>query len=464
MAISRFNIFLLLNLLLVLVGTPQADKNKIKPKLTRILFLFDASQSMYGKWQSDLKINVAKNIMFELLDSLKNAQNVEFALRVYGHTKPFPPQDCDDSRLEVAFASNNIEKIKNRIRSLVPSGTTPIAYSLELAAGDFPPCEDCRNIIILITDGIEECRGDPCAVSQELQKKGIVLKPFIIGIGQNFAEAFKCVGTYFDGSTEEEFRKVIHVVISQALNPTTCQINLLDVNGEPTETNVPITLFDRLNGLPKYHFIHTLNAKGLPDTLYIDPIPKYFVQVHTLPPVFIDSLVLKPGQHTMVGTFAGQGTLLVKAKGKLNQTASSVPILVYKAGDCQLLNTQQLNQPVKYLVGEYDLKINTLPPIELKNVKINQSTTTTIEIQEPGYAIFQFPSEGYGFLLWRKEKNKFERIYTFNSTTTQEILYLLPGEYLALFRAKQQTKAQASVVKKFSIEEGQTIRINMSLY
>jgi len=138
--------------LLVLVGTPQADKNKIKPKLTRILFLFDASQSMYGKWESDLKINVAKNIMFELLDSLKNTQNVEFALRVFGHTKPFPPQDCDDSRLEVAFAQNNIEKIKNRIRSLVPSGTTPIAYSLELAAGDFPPCEDCRNIIILITD------------------------------------------------------------------------------------------------------------------------------------------------------------------------------------------------------------------------------------------------------------------------------------------------------------------------
>lgn len=437
---------------------------KIKPKFTRILFLFDASQSMYGKWQSDIKINVAKNIMFELLDSLKNAKNVEFALRVYGHTKTYPPQDCDDSRLEVPFSPNNIDKIKNRIRSLVPSGTTPIALSLQLAANDFPPCEDCRNIIILITDGIEECRGDPCAVSKELQEKGIILKPFIIGIGQNFSEAFNCVGTYFDGSTEEEFRKVIHVVISQALNPTTCQINLLDIYEQPTETNVPITIFDKLSNLPRYHFIHTLNARGLPDTLYIDPIPKYYVKVHTLPPVFIDSLVLRPGFHTTVGTFAGQGTLVVKTKGKLSQGNTPIPVMVYPSGSCQLLNTQWLKQPVKYLVGKYDVRINTIPPIELKDVEINQNTTTTIEIEEPGYVIFQFPSDGYGFLLWRKSKTEIERVYAFPENPTQEILYLMPGEYIAVFRAKYQTRAQATVEKKFKVESGQTLRINMSMY
>src|SRR5581483_5215730 len=76
-------------------------KLKQKPELTRILFIFDDSQSMLGQWQSGSKIEVAKKLMGELLDSLKKAENLEVALRVYGHQKHYPPQDCDDSKLEV---------------------------------------------------------------------------------------------------------------------------------------------------------------------------------------------------------------------------------------------------------------------------------------------------------------------------------------------------------------------------
>ncbi|MBK9638483.1 MAG: hypothetical protein IPO63_11975 [Bacteroidetes bacterium] len=50
------------------------------------------------------------------------------------------------------------------MEEISPSGTTPIARSLEECGGDFPKSQ-ARNIIILITDGIEECNGDPCAVS-----------------------------------------------------------------------------------------------------------------------------------------------------------------------------------------------------------------------------------------------------------------------------------------------------------
>ena len=48
--------------------------------------------------------------------------------------------------------------------------------ALEAGAYDFPKCEDCRNIIVLITDGIEECGGDPCAVSRLFQQKKNHLK------------------------------------------------------------------------------------------------------------------------------------------------------------------------------------------------------------------------------------------------------------------------------------------------
>ena len=68
---------------------------------------------------------------------------------------------------------------------------------------DFPD-KKANNIIILITDGAEECKGNPCAVSQELQDNGIILKPFIIGIGltEEVLKTYQCVGTYYNSNTE----------------------------------------------------------------------------------------------------------------------------------------------------------------------------------------------------------------------------------------------------------------------
>ena len=136
---------------------PVAAQKGKKPKeqapvVTRIEFLFDASQSMYGSWQSGKKIDVAKRLMAEMLDSLRHLENVELALRVYGHQKVFPPQDCDDTRLEVPFGKGNVPRIQEVLRNLNPKGTTPIALSLEACAGDFPSTPG-RNVIVLVTDG-----------------------------------------------------------------------------------------------------------------------------------------------------------------------------------------------------------------------------------------------------------------------------------------------------------------------
>ena len=150
---------------------------------TRILFLLDGSGSMYAKMGKDNRITVAKRLLTRLVDSLETQSKVELALRVYGHQSPKTDRNCKDTKLEVAFERNNHRRIKEEIAGLRPKGTTLIAYSLQEAAYDFPKTPGVRNIIILITDGIEECDGDPCAVSLALQKQGVVLRPFIIGLG-----------------------------------------------------------------------------------------------------------------------------------------------------------------------------------------------------------------------------------------------------------------------------------------
>lgn len=461
-SMGRFMLAVVLLFLSATIGLrAQQIKEKEKPKpLTRILFVFDASQSMYGRWQSDMKINIAQRLLSNLLDSLNHVDNLELALRVYGHQKNFPPQDCDDSRLEVPFAPGNAKKIKHVLKILVPKGTTPIAYSLEKAATDFTPCDNCRNIIVLITDGLEECNGDPCAVSRALQKKGIVLKPFIIGIGKDFKTAFDCVGTYFDASNEQAFSKALNVVISQALNSTTAQVNLLDKENNPTETNVNMTFYDNFSGLVKYNFIHTLNSKGIPDTMVIDPLVTYKMVVHTIPPVSLDSIHLTPGKHTIIPVRCPQGSLLLKVGGSAS-SIKNLPCIVRQKGMSETINIQTFNTTEKYLTGDYELEVLCLPRMKIKDVEVLQSHVTTVEIPVPGIAVIQKSTNGYGS-LYVEEDNEMKWIYNFRDNNPNvESIILQPGKYRAVFRSKFSDKSIYTVEKSFRVESGETINVKL---
>jgi Ca-activated chloride channel homolog len=439
----------------------QEEEQEKPPPLTRLLFVLDASQSMYGRWQSDMKITIAKKLLVNLLDSLENVKNIEIALRLYGHQYNFPPQVCNDTKLVVPFEKNNIPNIKTRIKAISPKGTTPIAYSLEQAGFDFPACDNCRNIVVLITDGLEECDGDPCAVSRALQKKGVILKPFIIGIGKNFQDAFDCVGTYFDASSEAEFSKALNVVISQALNSTTAQVNLLDEYGKPTETNVPMTFYDNFSGLVKYNFVHTLNNKGLPDTLSIDPLLQYDIVVHTIPSKKLEKISLTPGKHTIIALETPQGNLDLKMDSR-DKTVRDLKCIVRQNGKTETLNVQQFPQVEKYITGIYDLEVLSLPRIYIEDVEIKQSHTTTIEIPLPGIAVIEKKANGYGG-IYLEDNNELKWIYNFRDNTEQrETIVLQPGTYRAIYRSKFSTKSAFTIEKTFKVESG--ISVNVRLY
>ncbi len=430
--------------------------------LTRILFVFDASQSMYGLWQSDQKFNIARGILNSVLDSLSKMadQNLEVALRVYGHQYHYPPQVCNDSKLEVPFAKGNYARIINKMNSISPRGTSPIAFSLEQTVHDFPPCDNCRNIIVLVTDGIEECGGDPCKASETLQRSGIALKPYIIGIGTNFEKAYNCVGTYFDASDETQFSQVLKVVVTRALNPTTAQVNLLDANNRPTETNVNMTFLDNYTGKIRYNFIHTLNSMGLPDTLNIDPKLTYDIIVHTIPSVKVDSIRLIPGKHTIIPVNVPQGLLNLKMNSQSTQL-KSIKTIVRRKGSMETINLQDIDIPEKYITGTYDLEILSLPRIYVNDVTITQSNTTVVEIPVPGIAVIQKAVRGYGSLYLEKDGG-LEWIYNFRDNgMAQESLVLMPGYYRAVFRSRYHDRSIFTVERSFEIKSGLTTNVRL---
>jgi Ca-activated chloride channel family protein len=455
-----FSIISILLLLKVFPAYSQEEQPTAPRHLTRILFVFDASQSMAGTWESDEKINIARQILIELVDSLQKIDNVQMALRVYGHQSPVPPQDCSDTKLEVAFGINTASKIRQKLRFITPKGTTPIAHSLEMAVNDFPPCDNCRNIIILITDGIEACDGDPCEVSEKLLKNGIILKPFVIGIGidPGFRETFDCVGYYYNAQQEHKFKETLGFVINQVLNSTTAQVNLLDVKGEPTETNVNMTFYDRYSNRIIYNFVHTMNHKGVPDTLEIDHLINYRFKVHTIPAIEIDSVSIVPGKHSIIAVDAPQGYMVVKTNN--GKEYEGLNFIVRKHDDMQTLHNQPVGQVEKYLIGNYDIEVPTVPRLMINNIEVLQSHTTTVELPEPGNVVFLGNTNGYGSIYLMKEKDQ-EWVYNLNPALRQQSILLQPGTYRIVWRPAGSKNTLYTITREFIVESGKNIKVDL---
>jgi len=427
---------------------------------TRILFVFDASQSMFGHWKYQQKIFAARNILSNFLDSLSTIDNLEVALRVFGDQFHVPPQVCEDSRLLVPFSKDNYAQIEKALRDIVPKGTTPITYALEQAGNDFPDDPKSRNIIILITDGIEECKGDPCEVSLALQKKGIIIKPFVIGIGFDFKQTFDCVGTYIQAKTEKDFISALDVVISQAMNKSTVQVNLLDANNKPTTTNVTVSIYDMQTDLLVENFVHTLNGFGVPDTIYLDPRSIYKVVAHTIPQVTIDSVIIEVGRHNTIAMAAPVGNLSLGILSR-NPLNYGLQAIIRKASDTKTLNVQQFHQTETYLTGYYQVEVLSLPRLIIDSVLISQSHTTKVEI--PGRGILRLNKSGLGFgSLFKETENGLEWVYRFRDDKgDSEMLYLLPGEYRVTFRSKFSNSTESSIEKRFKIKTGETVTVNI---
>lgn len=447
---KKLKILILLGL--IILSSDSYSQKKQEP-VNRILFVFDASQSMLGRWQSGRKIDIAKQLLTNITDSLKDVKNLELALRVYGHQRSFPPQDCDDTRLEINFIPSNIfaERVKGKLSMIRAKGTTPIARSLEEAASDFP-IDNSRNIVILITDGKEECGMDPCAVSRLFAKKGIILKPFVIGIGldESWKDNLDCVGTFFDAANEKDFSNILNIVISHVVDNTTTQVNLLDSLGNPTETNVPLTFYDNFTDIVKYNFVHTMNNMGNPDTMIIDPVLKYRVVAHTIPPVESKVITILPREHTVIPLKTPQGKLKITIK-----TKEDYQFIVKQSNQNETINVQKINNSQSYLTGFYDIELLTLPRQYFKNIRINQNQLTQLQLPSTGLANILLPANGYGG-VYLKDGDMLTEIYKFNGESNQYKLTLLPGKYKVIYRSKSSKKYIYTDEKSFVIKSGKS--------
>ncbi len=429
--------------------------------MTRILFILDASNSMNARWGTQTRIDAAKELLAKTADGLRDVPNLEIALRVYGHQSPITAtfQDCDDTKLEVPFAPNNFTAVKNRVKSIQAKGTTPIARSLEAAAGDFPD-NTSRNIIILITDGLEACDNDPCVIAKKLKDKGINVTPFVIGLGMDlsYLEKFRCIGTYEDAETRESFERVLENVVQKALLNTTTQINLNDIAGAPTETDVTMFLYEAGTTNLKYTFTHTINRFGNPDTLIIDPAITYDLVVNTTPRVEKKNIVLKRNIHNTVEVDAPQGYLRIRY---LNASKPyQIDARITQSERPLTLNVQKIETKDKYIVGTYDVEILTLPRIYV-TVNIEQGSISDINIKAPGFFSYTGINSITGQVFMKNDNGTWDWVTNLEEKSKNGRIQLQPGEYKLVYRQVDLKSSTYTMQNNFRINSNSTTTIKL---
>lgn len=444
-------------LLLSLVGYAQ---NKVQQKVlekTRILFVLDGSGSMEAAWdKKQSRMDIAKQILTRLVDSLRINPDLELALRVYGHQSARPLNNCQDSKLEVPFALKNHNAIITKIKGIKPKGVTPITHAVSQAAKDFPSAQGYRNILILITDGVESCGGDPCTVSLELQRKGIFLRPFIIGLGLKGGEALECMGKYIDSENANTFNKILNKSIASSLAKTTVSVELLNGQAQPVETNINVSFINNVTGLSEYEFVHYRDRFGRPDSVQVDPVLTYDILVNTIPPVFVKNSILNSGQHNVIRIAAPQGTLIAKPEGKGNPFS----IIVRQKGKSETLNQQRSNDPCRYLEGDYEVETITVPR-RMFTVSLKADQTKTVSLPSAGILNLNTVARGIGNLFEILDSGETKWVCNLDEKETLHSYNLLPGKYKIAFRARQAGGSKFTAVKNFELKSGQTLNLNM---
>ena len=141
----------------------------------QVALVLDMSGSMWGRVKGGTKADVARDVLGGLADTLP--EGTALGLRVYGHRRK---RDCDDIELLVPVGPVDPGTLRGAMAALEPTGMTPIDRALRQAAEELAGLPGSKAIV-LVTDGVESCQGDPVAAAASVASAGIGARVHVVG-------------------------------------------------------------------------------------------------------------------------------------------------------------------------------------------------------------------------------------------------------------------------------------------
>lgn len=197
---------------LVLVAGIPALPVHAQDTHNNLVFILDGSGSMWGRVGDRMKISEAKGVMGELLAEVP--PNVDVGLIAYGHRRK---GDCADIET-LAGIGTSPANIEAKLQNITPRGKTPITAALQRGA-ELLSGKGEESTVVLVSDGIETCSTDPCALAARLAEQGVKLTIHTVGFGvrDDAAAQLQCIadaggGHYYHASDGATLRESLFAV------------------------------------------------------------------------------------------------------------------------------------------------------------------------------------------------------------------------------------------------------------
>ena len=172
------------------LGSASASAQVPPGSQVNVEMILDSSGSMAEVTNTgEPRIDAAKRVLNDVIDVIPvDRPEINVGFRVFGHkgnnTESGREESCQSSDLTVPIQGVNPDALREQVANYAPVGWTPIGLSLERAGADFPAASDTvTNAIILVTDGLETCDTDPCAISSALKASEAAVTVYVVGLG-----------------------------------------------------------------------------------------------------------------------------------------------------------------------------------------------------------------------------------------------------------------------------------------
>lgn len=155
------------------------------PDGARVFLVLDASGSMWGRVGNQTKIEAARETIRSLLKDWRPQD--QLGLVTYGHRRK---GDCSDIEIMRQVGPVDAAALMAQVNGISPKGMTPMTASVKMAAEQLKSNEGLTSVI-LVSDGVETCKADPCSVAAELKKADVKLVVHTVGFDIQDRQAAK---------------------------------------------------------------------------------------------------------------------------------------------------------------------------------------------------------------------------------------------------------------------------------
>lgn len=172
-----------------------------------VMIVVDGTGSMRAL--VDPKGRPAKTKLAAVQDALRTAlagvrPQTQIGLAIFGHRRG----SCADTEIARAPQPVDADAIMAPLMQIRPTFKGPLTFSLREAAKQLPKDGAPRSLVV-IHDGPDDCRQDPCAAADELAAAGITAHVVSLGVGADDLATTACLwqatgGRHFNAETVEQ--------------------------------------------------------------------------------------------------------------------------------------------------------------------------------------------------------------------------------------------------------------------